>query len=86
MFQTFNEFLVKKQFDNPMSTSHKDSIKAATLNEKLPFSSNIVLPKYSSLLGKNARLNQPVQKSPAEFLKRGVGFAPTTNARFKFKL
>jgi hypothetical protein len=42
-----------------------------------------MLPKYTSMLGKNSNLNKPVQKTPIEFLKRGGGFAPTTHGKFE---
>ncbi len=85
MFQTFNEFLVKKQFEVPLAGSHNDLKKLATQKHG-PIVSNSLLPKYGSLLGKNANINQPVQKTPAEFLKRGSGFAPTTSKRFTFQI
>ncbi len=82
MFQTFNEFLVKKQFEIPLALFHNDMKNLFTQN-KMFSPSKRMLPKYTSLLGKNSNLNKPVQKTPIEFLKRGGGFAPTTNGKFE---
>ena len=76
----FKEFFVKTD-SSPIT--HKKMRKPISV-PRVSAGNSFKFPKFDSgIIKKASLLNQPVQKSPAEFLKRGIGLAPTTNKGFQ---